>query len=549
MTLRPDPMTQQTASWTSGYVSEIDYTHGYFREMSPMHLELAMLARLQAHGVKRPLRYLELGFGQGLSLNIHAVANGGEFWGTDFNPAQAANARELAAASGANVKVLDQSFAELAARDDLPEFDIIALHGIWSWISDENRRVIADIARRKLAVGGLFYVSYNTTPGWSAAIPLRHLMRLHLDLASSEAQGLPARIDQALAFAENLAGTNANYFRANPLVAEKLKGFKGQNRNYLAHEFFNADWHPMPFSEAAGYLEPAKLSFGASANLASHLEVLNLTPAQMQLLAGITHPVLRESVRDYCENQQFRRDIFVKGSRAITQQRQFELLRDQRFVLTSSPDGIGLTAKGHAGEVMLQAEVYRPLIAVLAEGGHAPKTTAQLAAHPMLAAINMPNLAQALIVLAGLGHVAAAHDEEQSAAQLPATRALNAHIMEKAVYSGDLTFLASPVTGAGVPTGRIQQLFLRAFNRGKKLPQEWALDVWPVFESQGQRLIKDGKSLVSAVENISELTTMAQEFAAKRLPMLKALGVAIETEGATGQGGLDLDKVRGPRAA
>ncbi len=97
-------------------------------------------------------------------------------------------------------------------------------------------------------------MSYNTTPGWSAAIPLRHLCGLHLELASGEAQGLSSRIDQSLAFAESVVNSNAAYFRANPNVAEKLKGLKGQNRNYLAHEFFNADWHPMPFSKAAEYL-------------------------------------------------------------------------------------------------------------------------------------------------------------------------------------------------------------------------------------------------------------------------------------------------------
>ena len=209
-------------SWTAGYVSELDYTHGYYREMSPLNLELAMLSRLQAHSVGRPLRYLELGFGQGLSLNIHAAANEGEFWGTDFNPTQAANARELARASGANLTALDQSFAELAERDDLLEFDMIVLHGIWSWISDENRRVIVDIARRKLAVGGLFYVSYNTTPGWSPAIPLRHLMSLHLNLATGEANGLGPRINQAVDFAEKVIESNALYFRANPAVAERL---------------------------------------------------------------------------------------------------------------------------------------------------------------------------------------------------------------------------------------------------------------------------------------------------------------------------------------
>jgi hypothetical protein len=542
-------MTQQTASWTSGYVSELDYTHGYYREMAPLHLELAMLSKLQAHGVKRPPRYLELGFGQGLSLNIHAAASGGEFWGTDFNPAQAANARELAAASGADVKVLDASFAELAARDDLPEFDIIALHGIWSWISDENRQVIADIARRKLAVGGIMYVSYNTTPGWSAAIPLRHLMRLHLELASSEAQGLSSRIDQSLDFAESVVNSNAAYFRANPNVAEKLKGLKGQNRNYLAHEFFNADWHPMPFSKAAEYLESAKLSFGASANLSSHIDALHLPLQQQKLLASIAHPVLRESVRDYCENQQFRRDIFVKGPRTILLQRQHDLLRDQRFVLTALPDGISFVLKGQIGEVTLQESVYRPLITALAERGHAPKSVADLAAHPTLASVGIANVIQGLFVLAGLGHVSPAQDEARVAAQAATTRALNAHIMEKAVHSGDLNFLASPVTGGGMPVGRLQQLFLRAFHSGKKMPQEWAQDVWPILESQGQRLIKDGKTLTTAVENISELTTNAQEFAANRMLLLKALGVAVDPAGATGQDGLHIGVGRGTRAA
>jgi len=37
------------------------------------------------------------------------------------------------------------ALAEFVARDDLPEFDVIALHGIWSWISAENRAVM-DVA-------------------------------------------------------------------------------------------------------------------------------------------------------------------------------------------------------------------------------------------------------------------------------------------------------------------------------------------------------------------------------------------------------------------
>ena len=35
-------------------------------------------------------------------------------------------------------------------------------------------------------MGGVLYLSYNSTPGWSPAMPLRHLMTPHAELAGSE---------------------------------------------------------------------------------------------------------------------------------------------------------------------------------------------------------------------------------------------------------------------------------------------------------------------------------------------------------------------------
>ena len=39
--------------------------------------------------------------------------------------------------------------------------------------------------------------------------------------------------------------------QANPSVAGRLAQLRQQNRNYLAHEYFNRDWLPMPFSDVA----------------------------------------------------------------------------------------------------------------------------------------------------------------------------------------------------------------------------------------------------------------------------------------------------------
>ena len=74
-----------------------------------------------------------------------------------------------------------------------------------------------------------------------------------------------------------------------------------------------------------------------------------------------------------------------------------------------------------------------------------------------------------------------------------ASAAINAHLQDKARGSGEISYLASPVTGGGVTVGRFPQLFLLAMAQGKKQPADWAAFAWNILASQGQRIIKDGK--------------------------------------------------------
>lgn len=98
--------------------------------------------------------------------------------------------------------------------------------------------------------------------------------------------------------------------------------------------------------------------------------------------------------------------------------------------------------------------------------------------------------------------------------------------MDKSRGSGDIAYLASPVTGGGVTVPRFHQFFLLARSQGRKQPAEWAQVVWQVLAAQGQRIIKEGKTLEGAEDNLAELTHQANEFAEKRLPILKALEIA-----------------------
>ena len=61
---------------------------------------------------------------------------------------------------------------------------------------------------------------------------------------------------------------------------------------------------------------------------------------------------------------------------------------------------------------------------------------------------------------------------------------------------------------------------------GRKNPKDWAQFVWAILASQGQRMLKDGKALETEAEHLAHLAEMAEEFAAKQLPILRALRVA-----------------------
>jgi hypothetical protein len=98
-------------------------------------------------------------------------------------------------------------------------------------------------------------------------------------------------------------------------------------------------------------------------------------------------------------------------------------------------------------------------------------------------------------------------------------------LIDKSRGSADISYLASPVTGGCVVFNRFSQLFLLALSQGKKLPEEWAESAWLVLAAQGQKILKEGKALETAEENLAELGLQASSFASKQLPILKALQV------------------------
>jgi SAM-dependent methyltransferase len=465
------------------------------------------------------MTYCELGCGQGFTTNLLAAANPHiEFYANDFNPSHIVGARELAAEAGIqNVHFFEQSFAEFLNEPALPDFDIIALHGIFSWISVENRATIVEFIRRKLKPGGLTYISYNTLPGQAASAPLRHLIYLTAkDRGHSSAVG----ISQALSLIDRILATNPVYLRMNPAVKKRIEAFKEEDQRYLVHEYLNENWTSLYYSDVAEILKGAKLDYVGPATLLDYVDAINIFPEQQQVLVEIENPTLREVVRDFMINRRFRQDVFVKGTIPILQHKLNEVWLGLRFALSTPRTGVPITVTTYQLEYTLEPERYEPILDAFAKG---PCTVWQLLEVQRVAELGWKSLREALIVLVGAGHLQPCLGASGDSERAERTKTFNSMVIERAQSSSELSFLASPKVGGGIEVDRISQLFL--LGRERKDPDVPRF-VWTVLAKFGQRLARNGETLESDEENLAELREQYDKFTNDRFLLLEQLGIA-----------------------
>lgn len=380
-----------------------------------------------------------------------------------------------------------------------------------------------DFIRRKLKVGGVLYVSYNTQPAWSAMVPMRNLLVQHGEAAGTLGLGIERRVDAALDFAEKLLAVKPAFARDNPQIGTRISRMKAQNRNYVAHEYFNGHWTPMSFTDMAKWLAPAKLDFACSANYLDLVDPINLTSEQKEFLSGIVNPVFKETVLDFIVNRQFRKEYWVKGARKISPIEQVQAIRDERVILITPKEDVTLKVNGALGEADMAPAIYSPILDALQ--AHTVMSVGSLESIVAQKGVVFSQLMQALMVLRGTGHVSVAQDDATIERATASSKKMNAHLMMKAKSSSDVSYLASPVTGGGVAAPQTHQLYLAAQIEGHQSSVDIAKFTFQYLHIQGQRVVKDGNVLESAEDTLNELIAQAELFAKKRLPILKALQV------------------------
>ena len=194
----------------------------------------------------------------------------------------------------------------------LPQFDFIVLHGIYSWVGAENRRLVVEFLRDKLKPGGVVYLSYNSLPGWSSHAPLRQLLSSYAD---TQPGPLEQRVERAIEFvAAPQIGGCLHFPEPIPATSDFFEYICTLPRNYVVHEFFNRDWTLFYHADVVRDLAAAKLYFAGSAHFAENQEMLRFSPEQQLILDGVSDRVMRETVKDFAVSPLLRRDLFTTGT-------------------------------------------------------------------------------------------------------------------------------------------------------------------------------------------------------------------------------------------
>lgn len=511
------------SDWTSGYVSDVEYVGSFYGDLAPPVIDFTCLM----NGVAPPATqgryaYCELGCGVGLTTTCLAAANpDGDFFGVDFNPAHIARARVLADDAGlANLTFLESGFEELVGSDApaLPMFDYVTLHGVYSWVGTTIRADIVRFLRRYLKPGGAVYLSYNAMPGWSLGVGVQKLLH---EIGMRASGGAEQRVEQAIRLAEKMTEVGAGFLKENPFLKSVVDTLATGDRRYLAHEYLNAGWRALFFSDVAEDLAEAKLGFVGSSKVIENFQDLLLNADQRQLLSQIDDRVLRELVKDFCTPRRLRRDVFVRGHRRLTTREHELRLTEMLLVMKVPRSQASFAIPVPQGEAIVNKEVYGPIFDALAEG---PKTLGELVSLDSIAGHSDARPVEVAGMLIGSGQVMPA---VAGAVSTDAAKRYNRAISNRSriIDTKAREAFAMPMFGTGVDADMIDRLCYAAIADGVEADMETLLPhVWGPIRDRGEAMNRDGKRIEDEAENLAIIGGMVDRFLSDRMPVLTLAG-------------------------
>jgi SAM-dependent methyltransferase len=445
-------------------VTDVAYLPGYYPFMAPARMRyVASLQGVQPPAVAEGFEFLELGCGFGSTLLTLAAANPqGRFTGVDFMPVHTEHIeREIAATGLRNVRVLCADFADLPP--DLPRFDFITLHGVFSWVSPALRRCVLEIIRRQLKPDGLVEVTYNCMPGWSSLLPVRTLLRQFAGRCHGDSV---ARVRQALAIVAEMRRAEIPIFHDQPLAAQLVDRLVQADPHYVAHEYLNEDWTVFQAAEVLAMFDG--IGLGHAGRLPYHHNhwALCAQPRFGGQFEGADLATV-ETLKDHHANVMFRWDLFSRRPRETwTPRERAATVADLCFRVASPQASLPHTVTYGGVTAGIAGPPHDRMLEVMGQAGWSLTT---LLDEPRLAEFTPEALVEAVDtgVAMGLFRVDGGPvidpippTESLASAALAVPLAFNRRALEREDLANEQVGLASLRTGAGHEIGDLHAVIL-----------------------------------------------------------------------------------------
>lgn len=502
-------------NWTSGYFAASGYTYGFYPESSPSRMAWVALLK----GVCAPSQafsYLDLGCGQGFGLCALAAAHpNSQFVGVDFMPEHIAHARQLAENTKlTNVEFKEGDFVDLQRDNSYHDhFDYVCAHGLATWVTDEVRKAMLELASNWIRPGGLFYCSYNTWPGWLAMKPFQNLV---LQLQACTGSGEAAFAGTKDLF-NQLQNAGALVFDAYPTLKRRLHRMADQEDAYLLQEYNNQAWRPAHVADMFTEMAASKFSFLGSATLPDLFDA-TIPAALTAIINAQTGDAMRETIRDIAVNQAFRRDVYVKGRNKFWPEMHKQAVADTGFFLIEDPRHRGAEAfrfKVAVGKINCDPVRYGQLIDKLSES---PKTVRELLSTTaeIQSREAVDQLTMSLSILLDANMIGLANDVSCDCALR-----FNRVISDQAGHGAPYRHLVAPKAGTAIEMTEFDMLAAStAFNQQ---PQT-SLAVVENLRRRGRSMVVDGGELTDEKQLLHAVNLQLKDYFGWKAQALKRLG-------------------------
>jgi len=493
------------------------YTWGYYDVQNPFNIDyVARLKGLRRPDFNAPFTYCDLGCGNAVSAyTLAACFPQGEFYGVDINPLHINNAQHIKDTSGLkNLELIEAGFENLL-KQDLPQFDYIALHGVYTWVGREARKDITQLIKKFLKPNGLVFVSYNSMPGWADLLPMQKFIWDHgARVKGDEAEKVRQSIERIKYLSENGAG----YFLQGRTqkVLEKLYT---EDVHYLVHEYFVEGWEAIYFSQIVKDMRSIDMAFIGSTFLQENYMELSVPEKLLKFFTDMDDPYRTELYKDYVSNTMLRCDVFcnkevekLKGE-LTAEDWMGDMIVSSRYRKVDEKNIKDITAK-------LGFSAFIDQIKELSDGTRTVSKIVNSLSVKDRSKEQIYYFIQILIASGILGKLGS-KVAQKKATQIKLSQ-FNETVLKERLFKDKDIALASSIKGGGVMVGPLAGLCLMALFKASDHPVDYAMQF---LDKPGVSITHEGEVLTDREEIRKRIIGLIENFDANFGDAFKYYGV------------------------